>query len=59
MRRPPISNIVYPLLQALDEKYPKVDIQFGGTDQRKIFAYARDHVEEGAKWHFLNLSCPA
>jgi len=27
-------------LQALDEEYLKVDAQFGGVDQRKIFTYA-------------------
>ena len=26
--------------QALDEEYLKVDAQFGGVDQRKIFTYA-------------------
>lgn len=28
------------LLQALDEEYLKVDAQFGGVDQRKIFTFA-------------------
>ena len=27
-------------LQALDEEYLKVDAQFGGVDQRKIFMFA-------------------
>lgn len=27
-------------LQALDEEYLKVDAQFGGIDQRKIFTFA-------------------
>ena len=27
-------------LQALDEEYLKVDAQFGGVDQRKIFTFA-------------------
>ena len=26
--------------QALDEEYLKVDAQFGGVDQRKIFTFA-------------------
>ena len=30
------------LLQALDEQYLKVDAQFGGVDQRKIFVYAEE-----------------
>jgi len=28
------------VLQALDEEYLKVDAQFGGVDQRKIFTFA-------------------
>lgn len=28
------------LSQALDEEYLKVDAQFGGVDQRKIFTFA-------------------
>lgn len=31
---PPISGLIYPLLQALDEEYLKVHVQFGGVDQR-------------------------
>jgi tyrosyl-tRNA synthetase len=38
----PLSGLLYPLLQALDEEYLKVDAQFGGVDQRKIFALAKD-----------------
>jgi tyrosyl-tRNA synthetase len=34
---PLLSGLIYPGLQALDEEYLKVDAQFGGTDQRKIF----------------------
>lgn len=37
---PLLSGLVYPLLQALDEEYLKVDAQFGGVDQRKIFTFA-------------------
>lgn len=29
-------------LQALDEEHLKVDAQFGGVDQRKIFVYAEE-----------------
>src|SRR3989344_6858173 len=36
---PKLGGIIYPLMQALDEEYLKVDMQFGGTDQRKIFVY--------------------
>lgn len=31
---PLLSSMIYPLLQALDEEYLKVDAQFGGVDQR-------------------------
>lgn len=41
---PLLSGVLYPLLQALDEEYLHVDAQFGGVDQRKIFAYARDNL---------------
>src|SRR3989344_1819610 len=41
---PRLGNILYPLMQALDEEYLKIDIQFGGTDQRKIFVYAREYL---------------
>lgn len=37
---PLLSGMLYPLLQALDEEYLKVDAQFGGVDQRKIFTFA-------------------
>lgn len=33
---------VYPVLQVLDEEYLKVDAQFGGADQRKLFAAAKE-----------------
>ncbi|KAF2432193.1 tyrosyl-tRNA synthetase [Tothia fuscella] len=38
----PLSALIYPLMQCLDEQYLSVDVQFGGTDQRKIFALAKD-----------------
>jgi len=41
---PKLGGILYPLMQALDEEYLKADIQFGGTDQRKIFVYARENL---------------
>ncbi len=41
---PKLSGIIYPLMQALDEEYLKVDAQFGGMDQRKIFVYAREFL---------------
>ncbi|KAF9764725.1 putative tyrosine--tRNA ligase, cytoplasmic [Nosema granulosis] len=39
-----LSSLVYPAMQALDEEYLKVDAQFGGVDQRKIFMYAREFL---------------
>jgi tyrosyl-tRNA synthetase len=57
-KSPRISNVVYPLMQALDEVHLGVDAQFGGRDQRKIFAFARDHVLGGAAWHFVNPLVP-
>lgn|SRR3989344_3181832 len=41
---PKLGGIIYPIMQALDEEYLKADIQFGGTDQRKIFVYAREFL---------------
>jgi len=41
---PMLAPILYPLLQALDEEYLNIDAQFGGIDQRKIFAYASDFL---------------
>lgn len=41
---PKMSGIIYPLMQALDEEYLGVDIQFGGMDQRKIMVYAREYL---------------
>jgi tyrosyl-tRNA synthetase len=41
---PLLSGLLYPLLQALDEHYLKVDAQFGGVDQRKIFTFAEEHL---------------
>ncbi|ORX82986.1 hypothetical protein BCR32DRAFT_219016 [Anaeromyces robustus] len=41
---PPLSGLLYPGLQALDEEYLDVDIQFGGADQRKIFVFAEEYL---------------
>ncbi len=42
MKNPKVSELIYPLMQALDEEYLKVDIQLGGREQRHIFALARE-----------------
>lgn len=44
-KNPKLTSLIYPLLQALDEKYLKADFELGGVDQRKIFAYSIDHLE--------------
>jgi len=41
---PKLSGLIYPLMQALDEEYLKVDAQLGGNDQRKIFVFARENL---------------
>lgn len=44
MKNPKVSEVIYPIMQALDEEYLDVDIQLGGLDQRHIFAYAREYL---------------
>ncbi len=41
---PKLSGLLYPLMQAVDEQYLKVDAQLGGTDQRKIMVLARENL---------------
>ncbi len=41
-KEPKLSGFIYPILQALDEVYLDVDVQYGGHDQRKILAFARE-----------------
>ncbi|KAJ5646397.1 tyrosine tRNA ligase [Penicillium lividum] len=36
----PLSGLLYPVLQVLDEEHLKVDCQLGGMDQRKLFTAA-------------------
>ncbi|XP_057652849.1 tyrosine--tRNA ligase, cytoplasmic isoform X2 [Diorhabda carinulata] len=43
---PLLSGLLYPILQALDEEYLKVDAQFGGVDQRKIFTLAEKYLPQ-------------
>lgn len=42
VENPLLSGLIYPLMQSLDEEYLGVDAQFGGVDQRKIFALAKE-----------------
>jgi tyrosyl-tRNA synthetase len=44
MKNPKTSELVYPIMQALDEQYLEADIQWGGTDQRHIMAFAREYL---------------
>ncbi|MBD3312764.1 tyrosine--tRNA ligase [archaeon] len=44
MKNPKVSELIYPIMQALDEEYLGVDIQWGGIDQRHIMAFARDYL---------------
>ncbi len=46
MKNPKVSELIYPIMQALDEEYLDVDIQLGGMDQRHIFAYAREYLQK-------------
>lgn len=39
--------------QALDEEYLKVDAQFGGVDQRKIFTLAEKVISPSIVVHFF------
>ncbi|MFA5930710.1 MAG: tyrosine--tRNA ligase [archaeon] len=43
---PKLSGLIYPIMQALDEQYLGVDIQYGGVDQRKIMMFARENLEK-------------
>ncbi len=47
---PKLGGLLYPILQTLDEEYLEADMQYGGTDQRKIFGFAREsHPKIGQK----------
>lgn len=41
---PMVSQMMYPLMQALDIAYLDVDLAVGGTDQRKIHMLARENL---------------
>ncbi|MHA1652571.1 MAG: tyrosine--tRNA ligase [Candidatus Thorarchaeota archaeon] len=44
MKNPKVGELIYPIMQALDEQYLGVDIQIGGLDQRHIMAFAREYL---------------
>ncbi|RMZ91533.1 hypothetical protein DV736_g1255, partial [Chaetothyriales sp. CBS 134916] len=57
----PLSGLLYPLMQALDEQHLGVDAQFGGVDQRKIFALATETLEKvgyKVRAHLMNPMVP-
>ncbi|XP_053206928.1 tyrosine--tRNA ligase, cytoplasmic-like [Panonychus citri] len=43
---PLLSGLLYPVLQALDEEYLKVDAQFGDENQREIFNFAEKYLPQ-------------
>ncbi|CAL8088278.1 unnamed protein product [Calicophoron daubneyi] len=58
---PLVSGLLYPLLQALDEVHLRVDAQFGGVDQRKIFMFAEKylpHLKQRKRVHLMNPMVP-
>jgi len=61
VQHPALSGLLYPGLQALDEEYLKVDAQFGGVDQRKIFTYAEKYLPQlgyAKRIHLMNPMVP-
>ncbi len=59
---PMMSSLVYPILQALDEEHLDVDIEFGGVDQRKIFALSHDFLPKigyNKRIHLMNPMIPS
>ena len=59
---PCISSLYYPCMQALDEEYLAVDIQLGGVDQTKIFAFAEKYLpmmNYKKRIHLLNFMLPS
>ena len=44
MKNPKVSELIYPIMQALDEQYLGVDMQLGGLDQRHIMVMAREYL---------------
>ncbi|NWU98657.1 SYYC protein, partial [Upupa epops] len=61
VEHPLLSGLLYPGLQALDEEYLKVDAQFGGVDQRKIFTFAEKYLPSlgyAKRIHLMNPMVP-
>jgi tyrosyl-tRNA synthetase len=52
-----LGGLIYPLMQALDEQHLGVDAQFGGVDQRNIFAFAIENLPKigySVRAHLMN-----
>ncbi|XP_032514556.2 tyrosine--tRNA ligase, cytoplasmic [Danaus plexippus] len=61
VEHPLLSGLLYPGLQALDEEYLKVDAQFGGIDQRKIFTMSEKYLPQlgyAKRVHLMNPMVP-
>lgn len=61
VEHPFLSSLMYPGLQALDEEYLKVDAQFGGVDQRKIFTFSEKYLPQlgyTKRIHLMNPMVP-
>jgi tyrosyl-tRNA synthetase len=57
----PLSGLLYPILQVLDEQCLDVDAQFGGVDQRKLFTAATEWLPKlgyRMRAHLLNPMVP-
>lgn len=55
---PKLSGLIYPIMQSLDEEYLKVDIQYGGLDQRKILMFARENLPKLGYQRRIELMTP-
>ena len=61
VEHPLLSGLLYLGLQALDEEYLKVDAQFGGVDQRKIFTFVEKYLPAlgySKRIHLMNPMVP-
>ncbi|EFW99383.1 tyrosyl-tRNA synthetase [Grosmannia clavigera kw1407] len=57
----PLSGLLYPILQILDEEHLGVDVQFGGVDQRKLFTAAKEWLPKlgyRQRAHIMNPMIP-
>ncbi|KAF4219588.1 hypothetical protein CNMCM8980_004373 [Aspergillus fumigatiaffinis] len=57
----PLSGLLYPILQVLDEQHLDCDVQFGGVDQRKLFAASTEwqpRLGYRKRAHLLNPMVP-